>query len=94
MLGLWGLLYCSCVFEQKILVTDLFFQIAPGNKFLYTKYSQATCICEVEDQDIQLLELVRSVVFGKKLPLLPSEYFVSEGWLVYNKEWDKTADNL
>lgn len=52
------------------------------------------CIYNVEDQDVQLLELARSVVFGKKPHLLPLDYSVSKGWLAYNKEWEETVDDL
>ena len=39
----YRLLYRSCVFEQKILVTGLFFRTALGNKFLCTEHSRVTC---------------------------------------------------
>ena len=32
------------------------------------------------------------MVTGEKLPVLPSGYHVSEMQLVYNEEWDETAE--
>ncbi len=44
-----------------------------------------------DDEDIPV-ELAKSVVVSEKLPILPSEYLVSEERLTYNEEWDKTAE--
>ena len=32
------------------------------------------------------------VVISEKLPVLPPGYSISEGRLVYNEEWDETAE--
>ena len=31
-------------------------------------------------------------LYSEHVPVLPSGYSVSEGWLAYNGEWDKTAE--
>ena len=63
-----NILYRSCVFEQKILVTSFFSRTALRNKFLCTEHSRVSCICEVDDDGDVPSELIRSLVLGENPP--------------------------
>ena len=36
--------------------------------------------------------LAKSVVIGKKFPVLPPGYSISEGRIAFSEEWDKTVE--
>ena len=48
------------------------------------------CGCMYDDEDVPP-GLVKSVVVGEKLPLLPPGYSISEGGLACDENWDKVA---
>ena len=44
-----------------------------------------------DDKDIPI-KLIKNMVVGREQFFLPPGYSALRGWLVYNKEWDKTAE--
>ena len=44
-----------------------------------------------DDEDVPV-GLAKSIVVGKKLPVLPPRYSISEGQLPYNEEWDEIVE--